>query len=293
MINGFGAVLKDDAAEELTTVPEVKAVTLNAPTDNGTDASSTSLSGSARCPATNATTRRNDLGPPSDWDVSPLSGFCNCVSRCSTRCAPPTRGSAGHRQRRGRRSDRHPHRRRPSGLVTGGRSRVIASAVTNPSATAANDEFGHGTHVAGLIAGNSLNSPVKRNLAGRYMGVAPRANLISVKVSDDDGETTHARRDLRDPVRGQQQGPLGIRVMNLSLSSTVAESYFTDPLDAAAESAWSAAWWWRRPATTATATDAVSYAPGNDPYLIAWAVWTIAAPGPGTTTFSPPGRAAG
>ena len=75
VINGFGAVLEDDAAEELTTVPEVKAVTLNAPTDNGTDASSTSLSGSARCPVTNATTRRNYYGAPSDWDVSPLNSI--------------------------------------------------------------------------------------------------------------------------------------------------------------------------------------------------------------------------
>ena len=38
-------------------------------------------------------------------------------------------------------------------------SRVIASAVTNPCATNAHDQVGHGTHVAGLIAGNSLNCP--------------------------------------------------------------------------------------------------------------------------------------
>ena len=70
------------------------------------------------------------------------------------------------------------------------------------------------------------------------MGIAPRANLISVKVSDDDGDTT-----VLDVINGIQfvvdhKDALGIRVVNLSLSSTVAESYQTDPLDAAVESAW-------------------------------------------------------
>jgi len=54
----------------------------------------------------------------------------------------------------------------------------------------AGDRVGHGTHIAGLIAGNGL----KRNDAqrGRYLGIAPEANLISVKISDDQGATTVA-----------------------------------------------------------------------------------------------------
>ena len=270
VINGFGAVLEDDAAEELTTVPEVKAVTLNAPTDNGTDASSTSLSGSARCPVTNATTRRNYYGAPSDWDVSPL----NSIWRLRQPLLYSVRTTDAWQ--RGATGNGVGVAVIDSGIagdlpdfVTGGRSRVIASAVTNPCATDANDQFGHGTHVAGLIAGNSLNNPVKRNLAGRYMGVAPRANLISVKVSDDDGETT-----ILDVIHGIQfavdnKDRFGIRVVNLSLSSTVAESYLTDPLDAAAESAWfSGLVVVAAAGNDGIAPDAVSYAPGNDPYVI-------------------------
>jgi serine protease AprX len=270
VINGFGAVLEDDAAEELIAVPEVKAVTLNAPTDSGNDASTTSTSGNMRCPVTNATTRRNYYGAPSDWDVSPLYSLwrlrqpllysvraTDAWQRAATGngvgVAVIDSGIAGDLP----------------DFVTAGRSRVIASAVTNPCATDANDQFGHGTHVAGLIAGNSLNSPVKRNLAGRYMGVAPRANLISVKVADDDGETT-----VLDVIYGIQfavdnKDRFDIRVVNLSLSSTVAESYLTDPLDAAAESAWfNGLVVVAASGNDGVAPDAVSYAPGNDPYVI-------------------------
>jgi serine protease AprX len=60
-----------------------------------------------------------------------------------------------------------------------------------------------------------------------------------------------------------------IRVVNLSLRSATAESYKTDPLDAAVESAYfhgivvvAAA------GNKGTDSDAVSYAPGNDPFAI-------------------------
>jgi serine protease AprX len=267
VINGFGALLEDDAAEELETNATVKDVSLNAATDVGDG--STTTSGNLRCPTTNATTRRNFFGPLSDWDVSPLQS----VSKLRQPLLYSVRATDAWQRATGNGVGVAVIDTGISGdlpdFVTGGRSRVIASAVTNPCATTANDEFGHGTHVAGLIAGNSLNSPVKRNLSGRYMGVAPRANLISVKVSDDDGETT-----VLDVIYGIQfavdnKSQLGIRVVNLSLSSTVAESYLTDPLDAAVESAWfSGLVVVAAAGNDGTATDAVSYAPGNDPYVI-------------------------
>jgi serine protease AprX len=268
VINGFGAVLEDDAAEELALSPVVKAVTLNAPTDSGTE--ETTTSGNMRCPATNATTRRNFYGPASDWDVSPLNSLLRLRQPLlySIRATDAWQRAATGNGVGVAVIDSGISGDLPD-FVTGGRSRVIASAVTNPCATDANDHFGHGTHVAGLIAGNSLNSPVKRNLAGRYMGVAPRANLISVKVADDDGETT-----VLDVIYGIQfavdnKDRFGIRVVNLSLSSTIPESYLTDPLDAAAESAWfSGLVVVAAAGNDGVASDAVSYAPGNDPYVI-------------------------
>jgi serine protease AprX len=148
-------------------------------------------------------------------------------------------------------------------------SRVIASAVVDPNASTAADTYGHGTAVAGLVAGNGHVRDWNDPLANDYAGSAPNANLISVKVANDDGQAT-----TLDALYGLQfavdhKNDYNIRVINMSFRSTDAESYKTDPLDAAAEQAWfdgitvvAAA------GNMGTASDAVSYAPGNDPYVI-------------------------
>jgi serine protease AprX len=148
-------------------------------------------------------------------------------------------------------------------------SRVVEAAAVNPAATDPYDDYGHGTHVAGLIAGNGNNRVNADPENGAYMGTAPKANLVDVKVSDDAGNTS-----LIDVIYGLQfavdhQADYNIRVVNLSLNSTVAQSYTTDPLDAAAEAAWfhgivvvAAA------GNMGTAPDAVDYAPANDPYVL-------------------------
>jgi serine protease AprX len=148
-------------------------------------------------------------------------------------------------------------------------SRVVTTAVTNPYATNVGDSYGHGTHVAGIIAGNSYNRPASDPLNGHYAGVAPDANLINVKVADEQGNAT-----VLDAIYGLQfavdnKSTYNIRVVNLSLESAVAQSYKTDPLDAAVESAWD-----QGIVVVAAAgnrgsdADAVSYAPGNDPYVV-------------------------
>ena len=149
------------------------------------------------------------------------------------------------------------------------RSRVIATAVANPGADDAGDTYGHGTHVAGLIAGNATNRDAGDPLHGRYAGVAPDANLISVKVDDGTGATT-----LADVIAGLQfvvdfRSEYNIRVVNLSLRSSVAESYRTDPLDAAVEQAWFAGIVVVAAAGNGgTGPGSVDHAPGNDPHII-------------------------
>jgi len=150
-----------------------------------------------------------------------------------------------------------------------GRSRVVASAVVHPDATTAEDFYGHGTHVAGLIAGDSSRRPEGDPLRGRYAGTAPHANVISIKASDDHGDAS-----ILDVIRGvefavEHKDEFNIRVLNLSLESMEPESYRTDPLAAAVEAAW-----FRGIVVVVAAgnrgsdPDAVHYAPGNDPYVI-------------------------
>ena len=151
----------------------------------------------------------------------------------------------------------------------GSGSRIVASAVTNPDATTAEDTYGHGTHVAGLLAGDSSARGADDPLRGRYAGTAPDASLVSIKASDDHGDAS-----VLDVIYGiefavEHKDEFNIRVLNLSLESTVAESYRTDPLDAAVE----AAWFQGIVVVTAAGnrgsdSDAVDYAPGNDPYAI-------------------------
>jgi serine protease AprX len=158
---------------------------------------------------------------------------------------------------------------KPDFKAADGSSRVIGSAVVNPLATTADDRYGHGTHVAGIIAGDGTRRDVGDPERGSYIGVAPEANLVSVKIADDEGGAT-----VLDAIYGLQfvvdhKDEYGIRVVNLSLESTDAGSYRTDPLDAAVEAAWfngivvvAAA------GNRGSSPDAVQHAPGNDPYAI-------------------------
>jgi serine protease AprX len=150
-----------------------------------------------------------------------------------------------------------------------GRSRVVANVVTAPGAQKPGDGLGHGTHVAGIIAGNSFNRDPRDPLYGDYVGVAPDVNLITVKASDEVGNST-----VLDVINGIQfvvdhKYQFNIRVLNLSLSTEVPQSYRTDPLDAAVEYAWQhgivvvAA-----SGNRGNAADAVQYSPGNDPFVI-------------------------
>ncbi|MBV8297861.1 MAG: S8 family peptidase, partial [Acidimicrobiia bacterium] len=94
------------------------------------------------------------------------------------------------------------------------------------------DNFGHGTFIAGLIAGNGAASN------GAWAGVAPSANLVSVKVAGRDGSA-----DVSTVLAGIQwvvsfKDRYGIKVLNLSLGTDSTQSYRVDPLNYAVEKAW-------------------------------------------------------
>ncbi|MDW8215732.1 MAG: S8 family serine peptidase, partial [Roseiflexaceae bacterium] len=120
-----------------------------------------------------------------------------------------------------------------------GRSRVIGRWVLlNSNLSNTFDRYGHGTHIAGIIGGNACTRSISDPLFCRYIGIAPEVNLISVKVANDEGVSY-----VSDVVAGiewviENRQSLNIRVMNLSMVSSVAESYRTSVLAAAVERAW-------------------------------------------------------
>jgi serine protease AprX len=148
-------------------------------------------------------------------------------------------------------------------------SRVVASAVVDPNASTAGDTYGHGTLVGGLIAGDGGYRDSSDPVWGKYAGTAPDAKLISIKMGDDTGRATTLEAIYGLQFAVDHKDDYDIRVINLSFRSTTAQSYTTDPLDAAAEQAWfdgivvvAAA------GNLGSAPDAVSYSPANDPYVI-------------------------
>jgi serine protease AprX len=110
-------------------------------------------------------------------------------------------------------------------------SRLVASAMFGAH-TDASDGNGHGTHVAGILAGSGSASN------GDYRGVAPGVNLVNVKVSNQDGVSYTS--DLVESIQWvyDNRAALNIRVVNISINSSVPESYKTSPLDAAVEILW-------------------------------------------------------
>jgi serine protease AprX len=94
------------------------------------------------------------------------------------------------------------------------------------------DRYGHGTHLAGIIAGDGTSSN------GGNRGIATGANLISVKVAGWNGAT-----DVSVVIAGLQwivshRADYNIRVANLSFGTNSKQPYALDPLDYAVEQAW-------------------------------------------------------
>jgi serine protease AprX len=114
-----------------------------------------------------------------------------------------------------------------AGRVIGG---VDFSGGNNPY----NDEFGHGTFVAGIIAGNGASSN------GTYKGVAPNAKLVSIKIAGRNGasDITHVLAAIQWAVSFRTD--YGIKVLNLSLGTDSTQPYLLSPLDGAVERAWDA-----------------------------------------------------
>jgi serine protease AprX len=94
------------------------------------------------------------------------------------------------------------------------------------------DTYGHGTHMAGIIAG--------RSSSGSFLGMAPDARIVSIKVADAHGSTDVSQviAAIDWVVQHRNDNGLDIRVLNLSYGTDSDQDYRLDPLAFAAEQAW-------------------------------------------------------
>jgi serine protease AprX len=153
-------------------------------------------------------------------------------------------------------------------------SRIVYNQNFAGGPNTASDLYGHGTHVAGILAGNGMNSR-GANFRKRFIGIADNASLINLRVLDQNGAGRDSAVIAAIEKAIRLESKYNIRVINLSLGRAVYESYQLDPLCRAVEAAWKAgivvviaAGNEGRNDSAHTDGYGTIAAPGNDPFAI-------------------------
>jgi len=104
------------------------------------------------------------------------------------------------------------------------------------------DTYGHGTHLAGIIAGRDEGSTKGTELGDprRFAGMAPGARLVNLKVANRNGaaDVSQVIAAVDWVVQHRNSHGLNIRVLNLSFGTDSTQDYRLDPLSFAVEVAW-------------------------------------------------------
>src|SRR5207302_5892596 len=129
-----------------------------------------------------------------------------------------------------------------SGQVING---VDVSFDSQSPALTYNDEYGHGTHIAGIIAGNDAYGTGKTGAqyagdTSNFLGVAPDARIVNLKVGDENGvaDVSQVIAAIDWVVQHRNDANTAIRVINLSYGTDSSQNYLLDPLAFATEVAW-------------------------------------------------------
>lgn len=134
------------------------------------------------------------------------------------------------------------------------------------------DDAGHGTFVAGLIAGDGTASlPLDSGgyATMQFRGVAPDANIVGIKVLDDEGSGLASTVISGIDWAIHHKNEYGIRVLNISIGAEPVGPVSMDPIAQAVEAAWRSG----IVVVCAAGNEGDSgmggvLSPGNDPYVL-------------------------
>ena len=244
IIQAFTAELPAEAVARLAAHPSVQHVSLDARVQNSALATPLDLNAFKQVLTNPSNTFLDTLGVRSLWDQG-IKGQGVTVAVIDSGIASIPEFSVDPNL--------------PEGLQV---SRILTRQAFNRDLKSS-DNSGHGTHIAGILAGNGIKS------AGAYAGIAPLADLISLNVSNSEGMAYES-----DTVAAMQwvlenKDQYNIRVVNLSVNSDTIASYHQSPLDAATEILWfngivvvvSAG-------NHDSSGEGILYPPANDPFVI-------------------------
>jgi serine protease AprX len=107
------------------------------------------------------------------------------------------------------------------------------------------DTYGHGTHMAGIIAGRSSeveSDDIEKGEDEGFLGMAPNSRIVNVKVADNDGavDVSQILAAITWVVEHKNDSGMNIRVLNLSYGTDSIQDADVDPLAFAVEQAWKA-----------------------------------------------------
>ncbi len=110
------------------------------------------------------------------------------------------------------------------------------------------DTFGHGTHLASIIAGkdqavaNTAPDQLFKKAKNHFVGIAPDARLVNLKVADAAGavDVSQVIAAIDWVVQHRTDNGMNIRVINLAFGTDSVQDYQIDPLSYSIEQAWKA-----------------------------------------------------
>ena len=212
IIGGFTADIPADRLGVLRAVAGVESVSENA----GLELSSADVEGQASQPGSLYTITNEVTGASSMWDAG-YTGKGVDVAVIDSGVVPVD-GLAG-----------------PGKVVHGPDLTLEANGAAKNL-----DTYGHGTNMAGIIAGRDTAAGTVSGNATDFVGMAPDARIVSIKVADVKGQTdvSQAIAAIDWVVQNKAKNGLNIRVLNMSFGTDGVQDYVLDPLAYAAEQAW-------------------------------------------------------